>query len=156
MLLHLLLLISRLIDRLGLRISHSKVFSSDKKCEWKLIFLTKKWLFWKLFHWFLTRKVSLAEKLQMKLTVLQNKNMQHLIDHTWSANAFKGTVVNRKWLSLYEGSLEFKFTRAGNCRMRDILNPDYLIWVMDKLLIFFLNRSFLDVVEKNQKAVFLN
>ena len=138
MLLHLFLLIFRLIDRLGLRISHSKVFSSDKKCEWKLIFLTKKWLFWKLFHWFLTRKVSLAEKLQMKLTVLQNKN----IDHTWSANAFKGTVVNRKWLSLYEGSLEFKFTRAGNFRMRDIINPDYLIWVSNEQTFDFLLKPF--------------
>ena len=37
----------------------------------------------------------------------------------------------------------------------DILNPDYLIkYPMDTLLIFFLNYSFLDIVEKNQKPVF--
>jgi len=39
----------------------------------------------------------------------------------------------------------------------DILNPYYLIWEsngMDTLLIFFLNRSFLDIVKKNQKPGF--
>ena len=39
----------------------------------------------------------------------------------------------------------------------DILDPDYLIWVSNgHTLIFFLNRSFLDLVEKNEKPVFLN
>ena len=36
----------------------------------------------------------------------------------------------------------------------DILNPDYLVWV-STLYIFFLNRPFLNKVEKNQKPVFL-
>ena len=36
----------------------------------------------------------------------------------------------------------------------DILNLDYLIWVSNRLLIFFVNYSFLDSVEKNQKPAF--
>ena len=37
----------------------------------------------------------------------------------------------------------------------NIPNPDYLIYVSNgHILIFFLNRSVLDIVEKNQKTVF--
>ena len=37
----------------------------------------------------------------------------------------------------------------------DILNPDYLIWVSNgHTFDFFWDRSFLDIVEKNQKPVF--
>ena len=39
----------------------------------------------------------------------------------------------------------------------DILNPDYLIWVSNgHTFYFFLNHSFLEIVEKNQKPGFLN
>ena len=57
------------------------------------------------------KSLSHAEKPQMRINCLKKRN--HLI-YTWWDKGFKGTVVNRTWLSVHWGSLEITLTYPLN------------------------------------------